>query len=153
MDKNVKAFLALIAHTEGTDRYGQREGYDVIVGGSLFTDFSDHPNKLVKLQRYNIYSTAAGRYQILHRYWKHYKALLKLPDFSPASQDAVAIRLIKEQGAYNDVVNGRIKTAIQKCANIWASFPGAGYGQREHKLTDMLAFYQKAGGVLDATSA
>ena len=35
-------------------------GYDVIVGGELFTDYSDHPRKLVTLNP-KLKSTGAGR--------------------------------------------------------------------------------------------
>ena len=37
---------------------------DVIVGGELFTDYSDHPRKLVTLNL-KLKSTGAGRYQLL----------------------------------------------------------------------------------------
>ncbi|HBE5220961.1 TPA: lysozyme, partial [Escherichia coli] len=45
-----KAFLDMVAWSEGTDNGLQptrNHGYDVIVGGELFTDYSDHPRKLV----------------------------------------------------------------------------------------------------------
>ena len=45
-----KAFLDMLAWSEGTDGGRQKtrnHGYDVIVGGELFTDYSDHPRKLV----------------------------------------------------------------------------------------------------------
>ena len=38
-------------------------GYDVIVGGELFTDYSDHPRKLVTLNP-KLKPTGAGRYQL-----------------------------------------------------------------------------------------
>ena len=41
---------------------------DVIVGGELFTDYSDHPRKLVTLNP-KLKSTGAGRYQLLSRWW------------------------------------------------------------------------------------
>ena len=47
-----KAFLDMLAWSEGTDNGRQKtgnHGYDVIVGGELFTDYSDHPCKLVTL--------------------------------------------------------------------------------------------------------
>ena len=46
-----KAFLDMLAWSEGTDnrRQTRNHGYDVIVGGELFTDYSDHPRKLVTL--------------------------------------------------------------------------------------------------------
>lgn len=149
-ETNLCAFLDMIAHAEGTDRYGDQDGYDVIVGGELFTDFSDHPNKRVWLPAYGIHSTAAGRYQILHRFWKHYQAQLGLPDFGPASQDLYAVQQIRERRAYDDVLAGRISDAIRKCANIWASFPGAGYGQREVAERELIDFYRRRGGRLES---
>ena len=41
---------------------------NVIVGGELFTDYSDHPRKLVTLNP-KLKSTGAGRYQLLPRWW------------------------------------------------------------------------------------
>ena len=54
--------------------------------------------------------------------------------FSPEkSQDAVALQQIKERGALPMIDRGDIRQAIDRCSNIWASLPGAGYGQFEHK--------------------
>lgn len=147
---NLKAFLDMLAWSEGTDngrQQTQNHGYDVIVGGSVFTDYSDHPRQLVVLSK-TLKSTAAGRYQLLSRYWDAYRKQLGLKDFSPDSQDAVAIQQIKERRALPDIESGDIKTAIGKCANIWASLPSAGYGQHEHKIDDLLNKYQKCGGTL-----
>ena len=47
-----KAFLDMLAWSEGTMQRtpeNQKSCYDVIVGGELFTDYSDHPRKLVTL--------------------------------------------------------------------------------------------------------
>ena len=47
-----KAFLDMLAWSEGADNGRQKtrnHGYDVIVGGELFTDYSDHPRKLITL--------------------------------------------------------------------------------------------------------
>ena len=57
-----KAFLDMLAWSEGTDNGRQKtrnHGYDVIVG-ELFTDYSDHPRKLVTLNP-KLKSTGAGR--------------------------------------------------------------------------------------------
>ena len=147
MTKNQKAFLDMIAVSEGTSRLGDR-GYNVIVGGALFDGYSDHPRRLVNLPRLGIKSTAAGRYQLLSRYFDAYKRQLGLVDFSPASQDAIAMQQIRECKALDDIDAGRIAQAIMKCARIWASLPGAGYGQHENKLATLEAAYVKAGGVL-----
>lgn len=61
-----------------------------------------------------------------------------MPDFSPLSQDKLAIQLIRERGAIDDIRAGRIERAVSRCRNIWASLPGAGYGQREHSLESWL---------------
>ena len=96
-----KAFLDMLAWSEGIDNGRQKtrnHGYDVIVGGELFTDYSDHPRKLVTLNP-KLKSTGAGRYQLLSRWWDAYRKQLGLKDFSPKSQDAVALQQIKERGA------------------------------------------------------
>lgn len=148
---NLCAFLDMIAWSEGTDNGRQPtrdHGYDVLVGGSLFSGYADHPRKLIALLALGIRSTAAGRYQLLARYWDHYRLQLGLRDFGPISQDRVALQQIKEQGALGDIGAGRIQSAIAKCRNIWASLPGAGYGQHEHQADDLLAQYIAAGGVM-----
>lgn len=143
-----KAFLDMLAWSEGTDKPGQptkNHGYDVIVGGSLFTDYSDHPRKLVTLNP-KLKSTAAGRYQLLSRWWDSYRKQLGLKDFTPASQDAVALQQIKERRALELIDSGDIRQAIDRCSNIWASLPGAGYGQFEHKADNLIAKFKEAGG-------
>lgn len=145
MNTNIKAFLDMLAWSEGTIKYGNNEGYDVLVGGSTFNSFVDHPRKLITINS-KLKSTAAGRYQLLARYFDHYKKLLNLKDFGPESQDSIAIQMIKEQGAYNLIINGKLKEAIEKCSNIWASLPGAGYGQHEHSFENLRTAYLKAGG-------
>lgn len=146
MDRKA-AFLKALAFSEGTDKPGQptrNKGYDVIVGGALFADYSDHPRVLVPLPKLKIKSTGAGRYQILERYYDHYKAQLKLPDFGPESQDAIAWQLIGECGARGDVLAGNFEVAVHKCRSRWASLPGAGYGQHEHKMSDLRRVYDAA---------
>jgi muramidase (phage lysozyme) len=144
MSPNLKAFLDMIAISEGTKGKGD-DGYNVIVGGELFKGYEDHPRKLVWL-RPGLASTAAGRYQLLSRYYDAYKKQLNLPDFSPASQNAIAIQQIKERHALDDIEKGYISVAIDKVKNIWASLPGAGYGQHENKLDTLIAKYKDAGG-------
>lgn len=116
-------------------------------GGELFTDYSDHPRKLVTLNP-KLKSTAAGRYQLLSRWWDAYRKQLGLKDFSPESQDAVALQQIKERGALPMIDRGDIRQAIDRCSNIWASLPGAGYGQFEHKADSLIAKFKEAGGTV-----
>ena len=65
-----KAFLDMLAGRRELINGRQKtrnHGYDVIVGGELFTDYSDHPRKLVTLNP-KLKSTGAGRYQLLSRW-------------------------------------------------------------------------------------
>lgn len=150
---NVVAFLDMLAWSEGTDDGKQptkNRGYDVIVGGQLFNGYADHPRVLVPLPKLGIRSTAAGRYQLLSRYYDAYKKRLGLKDFSPLSQDLIALQQIRERRALPLVQAGKIEEAIKAVRKTWASLPGAGYGQHEHKLADLLAVYRKAGGTVAA---
>lgn len=69
-------------------------------------------------------SNAAGRYQLLARYYNAYKRLLRLQDFTPISQDKIAIQQVREQRAIADIRAGRFDDAVVKCQNIRASLPG-----------------------------
>lgn len=157
-DANINAFLDMIAWSEGTSRIAASDdGYNVIVGGALFDDhdtpdlmddYLDHPRKLVVLPRLGIKSTAAGRYQLLARYFDAYRKQLGLRDFSPLSQDLIALQQIREQGALPVLQRGDFAEAVRRCANIWASLPGAGYGQRENKMDALRLAFIKAGGIV-----
>jgi len=150
---NLDAFLTMIATSEGTQEIGDR-GYNCIVGSTpqkphLFPSYADHP-RLRILLREGLTSTAAGRYQILERYFDAYKMQLGLRDFSPASQDAIATQMIREQRALADVEAGRFDEAVSKCSNIWASFPSPSnlYGQHQNALADLRQVFSDAGGVI-----
>lgn len=157
----LSAFLSLVAWSEGTSSnpITKNDGYDVIVTGvhgpSIFTDYSTHPfsaggDVLVRIAPPPpLYSTAAGRYQLLARYWNIYKVQLNLPDYSPASQDAIALQQIKEREAISLIGTGDIQGAIASCSNIWASLPGNEYGQGGHSMSELMQkfseLYDQAG--------
>ncbi len=150
---NLDAFLTMIAISEGTEPIGDR-GYNCIVGSTiakpaLFDSYADHPRIHVRL-RPDLISSAAGRYQILERFYDSYKASLNLPDFSPTSQDKIALQMIREQRAYPDIQAGHFDEAVAKCSNIWASFPSPGnrYGQHQNALADLRTAFMEAGGTV-----
>ncbi|BAP44428.1 endolysin [Pseudomonas sp. StFLB209] len=152
---NVLAFLDMLAWSEGTSTIkASDDGYNVLVGGTLFSDYSAHPGMLVDLPRYRIKSSAAGRYQFLARTWN---AIVRNYGFKgrfiPEAQDLAAIKLLIECGAMPCIKAGDIKTAIARAAPIWASLPGAGYGQREHKLASLLQIYAAERAREDASEA
>lgn len=156
---NAMAFLDMLAWSEGTSTSPATKdrGYDVIVTGAdrapeVFTDYSAHPfargRKSKRINTKGLTSNASGRYQFMLKDYAHYRTLLKLPDFGPLSQDLWAIQLIRERRALPLIQAGKIEDAVARVRNIWASLPGAGYGQPEHKLSDLMAVYRKAGGVV-----
>ena len=100
------------------------------------------PRKLVTLNP-KLKSTGAGRYQLFPAGGMLTAKQLGLKDFSPKSQDAVALQQIKERGALPMIDRGDIRQAIDRCSNIWASLPGAGYGQFEHKADSLIANSKK----------
>ena len=156
-DTNTAAFLSLIAYSEGTDR--QRDPYRVCYGYKhTIADLTDHPSVTGEWKGESIanlgpqyagkVSTAAGRYQLIKPTWLECKRALKLPDFSPDSQDRAAVYLIKRRGALDAVRAGRIADAVDACRQEWASLPGAGYGQPERKMAALIDTFSAAGGVL-----
>jgi muramidase (phage lysozyme) len=157
MNANRKAFLNAIAYAEGTDPNHPtsiNRGYDVIVSGvdgpEIFTDYSAHPfasgRKPKDVNGRGLYSSASGRYQFMRVHWEHYRDQLGLPDFGPESQDRWAIQLIRERRALPDIDSGHFLVAIGKVSNLWASLPGAGYGQPERKLSALENAYEASGG-------
>ena len=76
-----------------------------------------------------------------------YRKQLGLKDFSsPKSQDAV-LQQIKERGALPMIDRG-VCQAIDRCSNIWASLPGAGYISSEYKADSLIAKFKEAGGTV-----
>lgn len=148
-EANQAAFLAAIRAAEGTDRAA--DPYRVVFGyGTTLQDLSDHPYFTGEWQGAAFgdgnWSTAAGAYQFIRGTWSHLRDRMGLPDFGPASQDAAALQLIADKGALDDVRAGRFADAVQKVRKVWASLPGAGYGQGERSLAWLQARYQQAGG-------
>jgi muramidase (phage lysozyme) len=142
---NVKAFLAVIRKGEGTS---DEAGYSRHFGGKQFSSFDDHPREVIRANGYA--SSAAGAYQYLSGTWDNLVRLYGFPDFSPQCQDEGAIALIAGRGALDDVIAGRLETAIAKCCKEWASLPGSPYGQPTRSMEQALDTYAKAGGTLHA---
>lgn len=160
---NRRAFLAMLRFAEGT---ADANGYRAVYGHTpaapkLFGSFSAHPvesgewkgAKLTDAQCSGAgygpgcITTAAGAYQFTLPTWTRMRQALGLPDFSPASQDQAALRLIADLGALADVDAGRLDAAISKLRRTWASLPGAGYaGQPERSLAALRNIYGAAGG-------
>ena len=104
--------------------------YDVIVGGELFTDyltFTANPGYAKPKTQINRRWTLPASFCR----WCGCLPQAAWPErLLSESQDAVALQQIKERGALPMIDRGDIRQAIDRCSNIWASLPGAGYGCR-----------------------
>ena len=119
VNKNVKAFLAAIAWAEGGD-------YDFMFGAVKgkrddpwrFKDFSTHPGFGYKGK-----SSASGRYQIVKGTWKEKGRLMGLEDFSPHTQDLMAVELLRSARALEAVIAGDLVAALFRASLTWAALP------------------------------
>ena len=110
-----KAFLDMLAWSEGTDNGRQKtrnHGYDVIVGGELFTDYSDHPRKLVTLNP-KLKSTGADATSFF-RWWDAYRKAWPERLLSEKSGRCI-LQQIKERGALPMIDRGDIRQAPDRC--------------------------------------
>lgn len=145
MSANLRAFLALIRWAEGT---GGPDGYRTMVGGKLFDSFDDHPRKIqtIRFGSQEIHSSASGAYQFLASSWDRCAKALDLPDFSPESQDRAAIYLIEQRKALQDIEQGRLREALERCSWEWASLPPSRYDQPVKSYEACAVVFERAGG-------
>lgn len=176
-DINRKAALIMLGMSEGTINHPltQHAGYDVIVTGippsktlEVFTDFTYHPFAIgfdpqdwrpgmirpewrepKVINSHGLESTAAGRYQILRRFWLSYAKSLHLKTMQPEAQDQYVIQQFKERQALDLLDQGRFLAFCSAISGLWASMPGRAYsGQQQHSLERVRGFYLAAGGVI-----
>ena len=158
--KTVAAFLYAIRRSEHsyTDVLSGLD-YNTFYKGSRFSNMSDHPvntgekvgiklsDSMCRNAGYSpgCVSTAAGAYQIIRPTWD---AIRKagvygdyLPDFDVDSQDAAAVRLLKQSGAYTALVAGDVETAIYKASKLWASLPKSPAKQPQRSVDEVYSFF------------
>lgn len=139
----VRAFLDTIAWAEtGTIH---PKSYKSLVFKGNFRKFSTHPKiqQCARIKGRRVCSNAAGRYQIMAFNWAKLAPKLRLKDFSPKSQDKIALYLIQQTGAMPDVLAGKFEQAACKVSRIWAGFPCNSYGQRRLTMAQLKNFYYK----------
>lgn len=160
-NRNIAAFLKAIRSGESSTN---ADAYQMLYGGGYFSDMSDHPYStgewngvalpdawcLAAGYNEGCITTAAGAYQFTVTKWRILEALYGLEDFSPPNQDRAAILVLKEENAVDDILAGRISSALDKVDEEWASLPGASYGQPTVQLANWLNTYENNGGVITA---
>lgn len=149
---NVRAFLMMIRHCEGT---ADENGYSALFGyrpgdrQCICKRLDRHPaiyTSYVNKAGKKILTSAAGAYQITKTTWDSLVKLLELPDFSPESQDEAALELIRERNAIKYIIEGNVERAIKLVRTLWASLPGSGNNQPEKSLEQCLQWFTAAGG-------
>lgn len=157
------AFLYMIQCAEiGEEKTNQGLSYSTYYGGSLFSDFSDHP--ILTGEKVGVplpaewcrkagfapgcVTTAAGAYQITRTTWDEIRQAgawgPRLPDFSPESQDEGARRVLILAGALPLVESGDFDGALRLAAKRWASLPGSTAGQGGSSYARVRGFYEDA---------
>lgn len=152
---NVRGFLGMIRQFES---HGD---YSILYGGGHFTDYSTHPDVRVPFVNRNKplhadgtpndYSTAAGAYQITHPTWLLWSAVPGAPtDFTPASQDYLAVVGLQLIGALQDIIDGNFYTALDTASGTWASLPGSTAQQNPKSVQTVQNAYLNFGGTIAA---
>lgn len=141
-ESNVGKFLDFLGAAEGA-------GYNTIVGGGSFTSYDRHPGK-VGLVTKDGPSTAAGKYQITKTTYDDVAPKLGITDFSPASQDRIALHLLQRNGSLDDVRTGNFDAAIAKNGGTWASLPSSPYNQPKRSNEWVNSYF---GGTLKPASS
>lgn len=163
-DDLMSAFLAMIRRAEvgGWDD-GRR--YTTFYGGAQFRNLDDHPVATKELRGVRLsdamcrnaglgpgcVSTAAGAYQFILPTWQMMRAAgaggpgsPRLPDFSPASQDEAARRLVRRIGADALLQQGRLTDAIARAGTQWASLPGSTARQPQRSMDTVVGWFSEA---------
>lgn len=145
---NVAAYLKAIAASEGG-------GYDFKYGAVKgkkndpwrFTDTSTHPGA-----GFGGRTTAAGMYQITVDTWRQFGGKMGLTDFTPNTQDLIAVDMLRTIGVIDKIKVGDVAGAMPKAALKWAALP-EGPGLANHyppqpyvEYSEFLASYRAAGG-------
>ena len=134
---NARDYLNMLAASEGTATQGNN-GYNIMFRGGVFNDYSAHPNQrheYIDKQGRKGVSTAAGRYQFLKGTYDGVAKQLGITDFSPESQDKVAIALMLQKGVdFNDGAD--LASNVGRINNVWTSLAGSTLGAQYHSTRD-----------------
>lgn len=163
-DDLMSAMLAVIRRAE-VGGWDDARRYTTFYGGDQFSNLADHPVATKELRGVRLpdafcraagfapgcVSTAAGAYQFILPTWQRMRAAgaggagsPRLPDFSPASQDEAARRLLERIGAAQLLRAGDVEGAIRKAGEQWASLPGSRAGQPQRSMATVTAWFAEA---------
>lgn len=155
LSKEVQAALTTIRKCEGTSA---PDGYYYLFGSTpknniRFTGTAAHPNikkSYTDKSGKPIITTAAGAYQIIFGTYNMLCRAYKFKDFSPHTQDLMALALFDSENVLKAVSEGRFfeSDVMDRLNNQWASLPMAGYNQPEKPIAKVKQWYTEAGGTI-----
>ena len=156
---NLQAFLALLRQAESGD------DYSVIAGGDHFDDFSEHPFIVDPQRPRPLGTTASGAYQITRPTWIMARDGAGLADFSPTSQDAAGLWILRYKvpghnavnpegtGNYELVQAGNFDAAMAALGPEWESLSKMIAGRYPITLAQAREIIVAQGGVYASASA
>jgi muramidase (phage lysozyme) len=107
-----KSLLTLLAQTEGAT-YNSLYRDQLAGKRKIFSDYSRYPRA----------STRSGQYQIQQNTYDRTSTELGLKDYSPHTQDLLALQLVADRGAMPALLTGDLDTVLPLIAPEWASLP------------------------------
>ncbi len=156
---NVVAFLDMLAastHSMWVLDHSD-DGYNVLEGshGPIEHEHVYVAQRLLTFRTYETFPpldgvtvSEAGRYQLAELdYWR-YAERLGLDDFSPLSQDRIAVEQMRERHALPLIQSGHIGTAIAACANVWPHLSPKDFGNDPQRHALLMTAYRNAGGTV-----
>ncbi len=149
-DANMQAFLKAIAEAEGG-------GYDFKYGAVRgkkndpwrFADYSTHPGPGVGGK-----TTAAGMYQENIETWREMGGNMGLSDFTPETQDLIAVEILRVIKVAESIKSGDINAALDKASHRWSALPQgkgkAGYYPKQPSVSfdKFESDYKRFGGTV-----
>ena len=121
---NWEPLKSTVALSEGTLNEDGTIAYNKFYGGGQFNSFNNHPG-IVNTTAVGS-SAAAGGFQFMPNTWSRVSKALKLPDFSPASQDKAALQLVRERKVdpFAKITTvSQFKNTLHKLSPEWAGVP------------------------------
>lgn len=121
-------------------------GYDtLLVDGeaqaTTFLDFGTFPNRDGK-------SLSAGRYRICGADYARLSAEFSITDFSPLSQDRLALLCLWEEGVMPLILAGQLHAAIDAASHAWPELRISPLATEKHLWAELIGVYRAAGGTL-----
>lgn len=147
--QNVRAGLRVVRRGESWNDIGDQArddlayrvrfgGYDPVSKRHLppkyFDDFSTHP-RIFELTAKGERSSAAGAYQCTATTYDWIAPKYGINSFRPYDQDCIAVALIHEAGALDDLIDGDLDRFVIKCGKWWASLPQSSLDDGGSKMT------------------